>query len=224
MDATAVSRRAGVGAGGSARGGLGGTPHLRRRPSVADRQRLALAAAERPLNVAPGRACHRRARIRSEAAGGRGERGAGRSEGPFRSRGKIGKCDRAGGRARAGGYAAGFNARLKDRTVCAVFWVCGARQGVDAGARKVRLRGAFGGGAHRQSAESQKCSPIPERLEVRSAADASKHVRTTQFSSGALEYVRILCQEAQHQQASVGGETQKMQAAARMRRAGMRAP
>ena len=140
-----MSTRARGGEGGGAGGGLGGAPHLRRRPSVADRQQLALAAAERPLNVAPGRACHRRAGIRSEAAGGRGERGVSRSEGAGRSRGKIGRCDRAGGRARACGYAAGLNAGFQDRTACAVLRLCGARQDVLAGARKVRLRGVFWG-------------------------------------------------------------------------------
>ena len=146
VGATAVSRRARGGEGGGAGGGLGGAPHLRRRPSVTDRQQLALAASERPLNVAPGRACHRRSGIRSEAAGGRGERWAGRSEDAFWSRGKIGRCDTAAGRARAGRYAAGLNAGFQDRTACAVLWLCGARQGVHAGARGGQERAACGGG------------------------------------------------------------------------------
>ena len=58
-------------------------------------------------------------------------------------RGKVRRCDTAAGRARACGCVAGLTARLQNRTACAVLWVCGARQGVHAGARKVRLRCVF---------------------------------------------------------------------------------
>ena len=120
-------------------------PHLRCRIRIADRRQLALAAAERPRDVAPGHACNRGAVIQREAAGGRGERAAGRSEGAGRLQGNVRRCDTTAGRARACGCVARLAARFQHRAAYAVLSVCGARQGVHAGARKVRLRGVFWG-------------------------------------------------------------------------------
>ena len=153
---TAVSRRARFGAGGGARGGLSGAPHLRRRIRVADWRQLALEAAERPRDVAPGRACHRGAVIRREAAGGRGERAAGRSEGAHGPRGVAERWGTRRGRACAGGYVLGLTARLQDRTACAALSVCGTRQGVHAGARRVRLRCVCLGAAHIDKVHTRK--------------------------------------------------------------------